>query len=169
MDQAENFLGGGVIKSRGAYHHLAECIRRGCKLRPKKVRRYLRRGEQMACALGAAAAGVENRRAPEKYSWPWLHEIFPELGRRLTHPLAGIEMSLGQIVCNLNDQTSYSREAIADWLCRVGGCQHQLAEEPINPPRGGFCLCALGCMGMHDATPTHFDKKLGVRGADCRH
>lgn len=64
----------------------------------------------------------------------------------MVHPLTGVRVSLAEVVAELNDKTDYSREQIADWLCRVGGCQHQLAEEPIKPPRG-FCLCALGYRG----------------------
>jgi hypothetical protein len=36
MYRADNFMGGAFVKGRSDFHHLAECIRRGGKLRPKK-------------------------------------------------------------------------------------------------------------------------------------
>jgi hypothetical protein len=137
MYRPDDFVGGEIIKARGDYHHLAECIRRGCKLRPKKARRHFRRGDKTACALGAAAAGLENRRSPQRFDWRWIREVFPETYRLVTDPLTNLRMDLGCVISRLNDETDWSRETIADWLCRVGGCKHELTEEPtIKSPRG---------------------------------
>jgi hypothetical protein len=118
----------------GDYHDLAEAIRRGCKLRPKKLRRYFQRGDNMACALGAAATGVGNRRPKRKHSWrDGLFEISPEFKDDATHPLTHERMSLGDAIVELDDETAHSREEIADWLCREGGCEHVLIEPAVIP------------------------------------
>jgi hypothetical protein len=121
MYRSDGFLAPGVRVGR--YHRLAEAIRRGCKLRPKKVRGRFLNGRETACALGAAAVGM---RGSKKYDRWRMYQRFPELNRLVTHPLDGIETSLEQVVTDLNDQTSYSREQIADWLCREGGCRHEV-------------------------------------------
>lgn len=64
----------------GDYHRLAEAIRRGCEIRPKKVRGHFRRGDKMACALGAAAVGSGRGNKP---NWKLLFRIFPSYGCRL--------------------------------------------------------------------------------------
>jgi hypothetical protein len=82
-------------------------------------------GGRAACALGAAAVGM---RGSKKYDRWRMYQRFPELNRLVMHPLIGIETSLEQAVTDLNDQTSYSREQIAGWLCQQGGCQHEVSE-----------------------------------------
>jgi hypothetical protein len=133
MYRGDDFMIKQTEVETGDCHDLAEAIRRGCKLRPKKVRRYFQRGDTMACALGAAA-GVGNRRPKRQYTW-WggLLEIFPELNEEVTHPLTRERMSLGDVIVALNDDTAYSREAIADWLCRDGGCERRLMGPTLIP------------------------------------
>lgn len=82
MYRADNFSGNPPVKLRGPYHHLAECMRRGCKVRPRKIRGYFRRGPDMANAVGAAAEGCENRRPPAKLGGCWLLDVFPVLRQR---------------------------------------------------------------------------------------
>jgi hypothetical protein len=58
MYRADNFIVPQVEKLKtGVYHNLAEAIRQGCIMRPKKVRGHFRIGKDAACALGAAAVG----------------------------------------------------------------------------------------------------------------
>jgi hypothetical protein len=112
----------------GPYHRLAEAIRRGCLVHPKKVKEYFWSGEQWACALGAAWSGVA-KEPPRGDIYDALPSVFPELGHFVTHPLTGERAAAMQVVNNLNEQTRYSREAIADWLSlRVAasiGCADQ--------------------------------------------
>ena len=51
-------------------------------------------------------------------------------------------LSVGWMVVRLNEDTSYSREQIAAWLCVKGGCKHPL-DEPmvIEPGRSSIVLC----------------------------
>jgi hypothetical protein len=133
MYRSDGFLVPQVEKVRtGIYHDLAEAIRRGCAIRPKKVKRRLRHGECGADALGAAAAGcgMSNR-----YTLEGIAEIFPELGGYVQHPISGRPGRLGDVVVLLNDQTDYTREQIADWLCRLGGCDHPVGEGKAIPLR----------------------------------
>ena len=140
MYRSDGFLVPQVEKVRtGIYHDLAEAIRRGCAIRPKKVKRRLRHGECGADALGAAAAGCG---MSKRYTRRCIAEIFPELGGYVQHPISGRPGRLGDVVVLLNDQTDYTREQIADWLCRLGGCEHPVSSffpsppSPDQPPRG---------------------------------
>jgi hypothetical protein len=72
--------------------------------------------------LGAAAGNG---------SWR-LNMDFPELRDTVTHPLIHFSLDLRRVINSLNDETAWSREAIADWLCRVGGCKHQVIEPEIK-------------------------------------
>src|SRR3984893_14285940 len=133
MYRSDGFLVPQVEKVRtGIYHDLAEAIRRGCAIRPKKVKRRLRLGECGADALGAAAACCGMRK---RYTLEGSAERFPELGGHVQHPISGRPGRLGDVVVLLNDQTDYTREQIADWLCRLGGCGHPVGEDKAIPLR----------------------------------
>jgi hypothetical protein len=110
-------------------HAGARPKRRAPEGKAKKVRRYFQRGDNMACALGAAAAGAGKRRPKRPGTW-WnsLAEVFPELDDKVIHPRTGERMNLDEAIVSLNDDTAYSREAIADWLCWLGGCRHEFSE-----------------------------------------
>jgi len=132
MYRSDGFLVPQVEKVRtGIYHDLAEAIRRGCAIRPKKVKRRLRHGECGADALGAAAAGCG---MSKRYTLEGIAEIFPELGGYVQHPISGRPGRLSDVVVSLNDQTDYTREQIADWLCRLGGCEHPVSSFFPSPP-----------------------------------
>jgi len=148
MYRSDGFLVPQVEKVRtGIYHDLAEAIRRGCAIRPKKVKRRLSHGECGADALGAAAAGCGMRK---RYTLEGIAEIFPELGGYVQHPISGRPGRLGDVVVWLNDQTDYTREQIADWLCRLGACDHPVSSffpsppSPDQPPRGRGVLVPVG-------------------------
>lgn len=116
----------------GRYHPLAEAIRRGCKIRPKKAKSHFHTGETGACALGAAALGSGDQKRCMMYR---LCKIFPELNDTVSHPFTYAVMDLAQVIFTVNDDSSYSREAIADWLCRLGGCKHKYTEPKTNQIR----------------------------------
>jgi hypothetical protein len=127
MYRSEGFAGGNA--GFGRYHRLAEAIRRGCVLRPKKMKTYFWRGLDGACALGAAMVGA-GKPLPKRNAYHEIVQVFPELMNVAAHPLDGgvpFHLSVGWIVCRLNADTEYSREAIADWLCVEGGCKHRVA------------------------------------------
>jgi hypothetical protein len=119
----------------GSYHALAEAIREGCKIRPEKLKVYLRRRGNAACALGAAISAMEfgsNRR----YKMPNLVARFPELQRLIQHPCTALFADLESVIISMNDHYNYSREAIADWLCHVGGCRHDVHTDWVNRKYG---------------------------------
>jgi hypothetical protein len=122
----------------GRYHRVAEAIRRGCQLRPKKIRRYYSSGNDGACALGAAMFGV-GKNPPKRNVYDEIVRVFPELKNNLAEHSG---LSVGWMVVRLNEDTSYSREQIAAWLCVKGGCKHPL-DEPmvIEPGRSSIVLC----------------------------
>jgi hypothetical protein len=129
MYRADDFIIPQVEKVKtGVYHRLAEAMRRGCKLRPMKARGYFQRKDGSACALGAAAAGNGRWRPKKKYSMWGLIRVFPELRDTVTHPFTYLPLNLRDVIITLNDDIDCSREAIADWLCRVGGCKHEVSE-----------------------------------------
>jgi hypothetical protein len=127
MYQADDFGVSGVVVETGAYHDVADAIRRGCKVRPKKLLGGFLEGETMACALGAAWVGGSGQH--DGYSTVALAELFPELDTLVRFRLRGEqkEGALWQAIAELSDGTSYSREEIADWLCHQGGCKHKIA------------------------------------------
>lgn len=66
--------------------------------------------------MGAAMFAVAPRR---RCSWSSVAEVFPELLDIVDHPLMlDVRDDLVDVVSMLNDETDYSRESIADWLCR---------------------------------------------------
>ena len=124
MYRADDFGVSGVEVETGVYHDLAEAIRRGCKVRPKKMVGDFLEGDRMACTLGAAWVGVSGEN--DGYSTVALAKLFPELDRLVRFSLGGErkEGALWQAIAELNDRTRYSREEIADWLCHQGDCKH---------------------------------------------
>src|SRR5690348_5735217 len=105
-------------------------------MRPKKVRWRYQRGNDSACALGAAAIGSGWR--AKRYKVKGIIERFPCLGDKTRHPLIP-ERSTGPyelwyIVSRLSDETKLSREEIADWLCCMGRCNHPLVKSGNKPP-----------------------------------
>jgi hypothetical protein len=100
---------------------LAEAIRRGCKIRPKKVKKYYTRGKDGACALGAAICGM-GEKLPKSYVHDAIYRVLPELNKLVS----GCGLDIGWTIIRLNEDTKHSREEIADWLCVEGGCHHPL-------------------------------------------
>jgi hypothetical protein len=181
MYREDNF---GGRYGAGRYHDLADLIRKGCLIYPKKaVGRF--RGWNSACALGALVAGTTEQR--DFFGFSFYLEDFPELNRliNLDEPWRpSVEVSEACVVCGaknkreavkrfvwrfsvlvkafftaddlekawtiahkvmlraeysryarlveiislVNDTTKYSREAIADWLCLIGGCIHPVKQ-----------------------------------------
>jgi hypothetical protein len=111
---------------------LAEAIRQGCIERPKKVWGHFRIGNDAACALGAAAVGVGSK---QKHTMKSMLGLFPMLRVKVKHPWNRRYLALGHLISDLSDFTNYSREEIADWLCKRGGCKHPLCrQEPLGVP-----------------------------------
>jgi hypothetical protein len=121
----------------GRYHRLAEAIRRGCEVWPKKVKRYYSSGKDGACALGAAMFGA-GKKLPRRDVYDAIVRVFPELNDVVDIDHSPVRsLSVGWKVVRLNEDTEYSREAIAGWLCRLGGCKHQVTEPEIKPGGAG--------------------------------
>lgn len=150
MYRSDDFGGGGNA-GFGRFHRLAEAIRRGCVLRPKKVKRHYWRGKDGACALGAAMFGVG--KVPSKRNvYNGIERVFPELKNLLELEHSAVDLGrvrVGWMIVRLNEDTAYSREAIADWLCVEGGCKHPL-DSPmvIELRRSTHVLC--GCARCRD-------------------
>jgi hypothetical protein len=53
-----------------------------------------------------------------------LRRKFRALEAEIINPSTGKETELLDVIVNLNEDTDYSREEIADWLCARGGCRH---------------------------------------------
>lgn len=104
------------------YHRVAEAMRRGCVLRPKKVKKKFWGGNDGACALGAVIAGA-GERVPASF-FGAIARLFPELNNIVADPLTGFPESVLLVINELNEDTGFSREEIADWLCQLGGCEH---------------------------------------------
>lgn len=96
-------------------------MRRGCVLRPKKVKKNFWYGKDRACALGAVIADAGEQR-PTGFSEA--ARLFPELNNIVADPLTGFPESVLLVINELNEDTHFPREEIADWLCRLGGCEH---------------------------------------------
>lgn len=112
------------------FHNLAEAMRKGCLLRPEKVKGKWKRGKTGACAVGAIAEGAGFRG-----SWmPWnkIAKKFPELHTSMRHPLKGWMMKVCSVISSISEETDYSREQIADWLCMESGCTHALQTRALN-------------------------------------
>jgi hypothetical protein len=116
---------GGSALQVGTFHRLADAIRRGCLVRPKKLKRCFRRGTDAADALGAAMATTEKANN-KRYTRREIFELFPELVMPLCHPVNGRQAPLINIIVYLNDYSGWPREDIADWLCRMGDCNHEV-------------------------------------------
>jgi hypothetical protein len=112
----------------GRYHKLAVAMRRGCLLRPKKVKGFWKHGNTMACALGTVAEGAGFRE--KGIPWNKMWDRFPELKTFISNPLTTVRLELWRVVSTLSDNTNYSREEIADWLCVQGGCKHPVGFVP---------------------------------------
>src|SRR5262249_42588016 len=117
----------------GLYHDLAEAIRRGCKMRPRKVRGHFCVGEKQACAMGAAFVGMGGD--SEKCDWDPLYKLFPRIRETGVHPFSGEKMMMAKVVNELNERSNVSREWIAEWLCHAGGCCHSFEKQRIKPAR----------------------------------
>jgi hypothetical protein len=150
MYRSDGFLVPQVEKVRtGIYHDLAEAIRRGCVLRPKKVMGHFWRGKDGACALGAALVGA-GKEPLRGNVYKAIVRVFPELNDVVAQPVIGTRQSLGWTISWLNDETQNSREAIADWLCVEGGCKHLDRPMIIKPARNTdvvVCDCSV-CRGL---------------------
>lgn len=128
MYRGEDF--GGSKGEFGRYHRLAEAIRRGCELRPKKATgSYL--GWRSACALGAAMCGV-GEKLPRKDIYLGMTHVFPELNDPVWYCGEMKWVDIGSAVVTLNEGSDLSREEIAGWLCRFGGCEHEILEDEIE-------------------------------------
>jgi hypothetical protein len=123
MYRADDLIAEPLVKT-GLYHNLAEAMRRGCKLRPRKAYECFRSKGDSACALGAAALGAGDKRP--RYTSNSLRLLFPELKDIVDHPWGSWPEPLFDVVVKLNDEMPYSRETIADWLCWRGGCTHEI-------------------------------------------
>jgi hypothetical protein len=135
MYRANDFIVTQTGDETGNYHRLAEAMRRGCKLRPMKASGCFERRDGAVCALGAVAVGNVRRRPKKNYTMSGVVRDFPELRDMGVHPLSRVPMDLRDVIIALNDETLCSREAIADWLCRLGGCKHQVIEPENKPSR----------------------------------
>jgi len=123
---------GGSALQVGTYHRLADAIRRGCLVRPKKLKRGFRRGTDAADALGAAMATTE-KADNKRYTKREIIEAFPELQSPVSHPVGGRQAPLLSIIMYLNDYSDWPREKIADWLCLTGGCPHEIYHRDFAP------------------------------------
>jgi hypothetical protein len=143
MYLSEDFGGGNT--GFGRYHRLAEAIRRGCLLRPKK--RCFQRGSDGADALGAAIAsvGALGKRCTKRQ----IVKTFPELGQPVLHPVSGCRVTLAGVVISMNDYLDWPREDIADWLCRAGECKHEVKGGEL-PVRKGVAKDISGPSNFHN-------------------
>jgi hypothetical protein len=100
-------------------------------MKPRKVRNYLRLGEKAACALGAAMSAVEAELGG-KCRMRKLRALFPELQHKVVHPQSGHWVPLEKVIVWLNDVSGQPREEIADWLCRLDECLHDVSGPVIK-------------------------------------
>jgi hypothetical protein len=112
------------------YHKLAETMRVGSLLRPKKIKGAWKSGTTGACAMGAVAegAGFKGNRMP----WETMWKMFPELKSFMRHPLTKLNLELWSVISSLSEATNFSREQIADWLCVESGCTHPVQTNGLN-------------------------------------
>jgi hypothetical protein len=100
-------------------HELADAMRAGCLLRPRKAVRAYFRGEA-ACALGAAATG-RGVTLPRRNKPAALDKVFPILNSKVRDPEnRNAKWKLGLLIICLNDERGWSRERIAEWLDERG-------------------------------------------------
>jgi hypothetical protein len=115
-------------------------MRRGCVLRPEKIKGTWKSGSKGACAVGAIAegAGFKGNDMP----WHKIADKFPELYGSMRHPLRNRRMEVWQVISAVSEETNYSREQIADWLCIESGCTHAVQTSGLNLPRAVVALAA---------------------------
>lgn len=111
----------GASVGTGKYHNLAEAIRLGCKLKPRKSKNSFNQATDEVCALAAAFIGGGGLKQCRLVS---VTKMFPELEDEASHPFTQAPMDLWGVIFALNDESDYSREEIADWLCAIGDCRH---------------------------------------------
>ena len=121
-----------VISGPLNFHNIAEAMRRGCLLRPRKIKGKWKTGTTGACALGAVSDGAGFR--DNDMHWPELLKIFPELQGSMRHPLNGFKDKVSNVILSVSDETDCSREQIADWLCIESGCTHAVQTSGLNLP-----------------------------------
>jgi len=95
MYQGEDF--GGSALRVGTFHRFADAIRRGCLVRPKKLKRCFRRETDAADALGAAMATTE-KADNKRYTKREIIQMFPELAQSFLHPISGRQAQLVNII-----------------------------------------------------------------------
>jgi hypothetical protein len=112
------------------FHRIAESMRQGCLLRPNKIKGTWKSGMTGACAVGAISEGAGFTGMP----WEKIWQMFPELKGFMRHPLRDATMEVWRVISNVNEETNYSREQIADWLCIESGCTHAVQTNGLNLP-----------------------------------
>lgn len=115
---------------------LSEAIRLGAMLRPQTTGAIYKHGK--SCAWGAAweAVGgdIEHWIQDGSISSQTICEQYwPELNRKVAHPLVEGEWSLASTIESLNDNPHcWTRERIADWVASIEAQQTVIALEPIH-------------------------------------
>jgi hypothetical protein len=64
--------------------------------------------------------------------WSELLQRFPELQGSMRHPLKQLRDIVSNVIASVSDETDYSREQIADWLCIESGCTHEVQMGGLN-------------------------------------
>lgn len=118
---------------------LSEAIRLGAMLKPQSRTNMIDR-DGGTCALGSALDAIGE--LPSYETWSGmpstaacevlvnaLWRAWPMLRSTVTHPLDGMEWSVGAIVPSLNDDYRWTREAIADWVETIEAQQAQPVTE----------------------------------------
>jgi hypothetical protein len=123
MYRAEELSGSDGDLKQGTFHGLAHAIRLGCLFRPRKVKRSFLSKADGADVFGALAVGSGWEKRCSKRG---IIKEFPLLRKMVAHPLMGVEVPLSSVLVSLNDYFDWSREDIADWLCRWGECKHEI-------------------------------------------
>ncbi|MBV8357372.1 MAG: hypothetical protein JO189_05480, partial [Deltaproteobacteria bacterium] len=113
------------------FHEIAEAMRRGCVLRPEKIKGTWKSGSKGACAVGAIVEGAGFKGMPWRKIW----KVFPELKGFMRHPFMDPTMEVWKVISSVSEETNYSREQIADWLCIESGCTHAVQTSGLNLPR----------------------------------
>lgn len=109
------------------YEVFADAMERGARLVPQCVGESISydptrpRGIGSACALGAAALGLDLVERREAWGIAYTHWLWAALGidgwtHMVAHPLTGETMSIGNTIVSLNDRHGWTRERIAAWL-----------------------------------------------------
>jgi hypothetical protein len=90
------------------YKELADALRKGCEIRPRKCIGYFTLKTQYACAVGAMAVAKDVdpfNFFPSEFDDYVVHPEIP----KTTEPLY-------TVITELNDDFNWSREKIADWM-----------------------------------------------------